>query len=45
MTILFSPHAESLFQDILLSLEDELSTADAIRWHDKITDIRSTRGG
>lgn len=36
MTILFAPHAKSLFQDILLSLEDELSTADAIRWHDKI---------
>lgn len=36
MTILFSPHAESLFQDIIISLEEELSTTDAIRWHDKI---------
>lgn len=36
MNILFSPHAESLFQDLLLSIEDELSTEDAVRWHDKI---------
>ena len=36
MTPQFSPHTQSLFQDILLTIADKLSHEDAIRWHDKI---------
>ncbi len=36
MTPQFSPHAQSLFREILLAIEEELSYEDAIRWHDKI---------
>ena len=36
MTPQFSPHAQLLFQDILLTIADKLSYEDAIRWHDKI---------
>ena len=36
MTPQFSPHAQFLFQDILLAIEEKLSYEDAVRWHDKI---------
>lgn len=36
MTPQFSPHAQLLFQDILLAIEEKLSYEDAVRWHDKI---------
>lgn len=36
MTTRFSPHAQSLFRDSLLTIQDDLSREDAIRWKDKI---------
>ena len=36
MTTTFSPHAQSLFRDILLTIHEELSREDSIRWNDKI---------
>ena len=36
MTILWSPHARSLQNEILAQIHDELSAADAVRWYDRM---------
>ena len=44
MTLRFSPHAQTLFQDVLFTIEEELSYEDAVRWHDKIIDAIAQLG-
>ncbi len=44
MTPQFSPHAQTLFQDILFTIEEELSYEDAVRWHDKIIEAAAQLG-
>lgn len=39
MTITWSPHARSLQDDILAQIRDELSSADAIRWYDRMCSV------
>ena len=39
MTIVWSPHARSLQDDILAQIRDDLSTEDAIRWYDRMCDV------
>ena len=39
MTILWSPHARSLQDDILAQIREELSSEDAIRWYDRMCGV------
>ena len=38
MNVAWSPHANSLFLDILAQIEDALSIEDAFRWRERILD-------
>ena len=38
MNVFWSPHANSLFLDILAQIEDALSIEDAFRWRERILD-------
>ena len=38
MNVAWSPHANSLFLDILAQIEDALSIEDAYRWRERILD-------
>lgn len=38
MNVAWSPHANSLFLDILAQIEDVLSIEDAYRWRERILD-------
>jgi len=38
MNVVWSPHANSLFLDILAQIEDVLSIEDAYRWRERILD-------
>ena len=38
MNVVWSPHANNLFLDILAQIEDVLSIEDAYRWRERILD-------
>ena len=44
MTPQFSPHAQTLFQNVLFTIDEELSYEDAVRWHDKIIEAVTQLG-